>query len=78
MEIHTHNVTVVADVKRAFLQLGLHERSQDVTRSLRMKNLNKDVQKDNLKIYGFKWAAFGVISSHLLFTLSNIIVPSER
>ena len=42
-----HNVAVVADIQEASLELGLHEKSRDVTRFLWLKDLTKNVQKDS-------------------------------
>ena len=68
LRFRKHNVAIVADVKKAFLHLELHDTDRDVTRFPWIKDLTKNVQKGNLKIYRFTPVAFGVISSPFLLS----------
>ncbi|XP_068734586.1 uncharacterized protein [Montipora capricornis] len=63
LRFRTHKVALTADIERAFLQLGLQPRDQDVTRFLWLKDPTKPLTKDNLQIYCFRRVTFGVISS---------------
>ena len=60
-------IAIVADIEKAFLQIGLHEDQRDVTRFLRIKNPNNpSVSPDNVQEHRFARVAFGVISSPIL------------
>ena len=62
-----HKIAVVADVEKAFHQLGLQKIQRDVTRFIWLKNYNvSTVEKDNIQEYRFCRVPFGVISSPFL------------
>lgn len=60
-------VAITADIKKAFLQIGLQKDQRDVTRFLWIKNKdNVSVQSDNIQDYRFKRVSFVIISSPFL------------
>jgi len=60
-------IAIVADIEKAFLQIGLHEDQRDVTRFLWIKTPNNpSVSPDNVQENRFARVAFGVISSPFL------------
>ena len=75
-----HRTAVIANIEKAFLQIGLNEADRDVTRFLWIKYLNGEVQKPNLKIYRFKRVAFGVFSNPFLLaaTITHHLKAEEE
>ena len=64
MRFRTHNIAVVADIEKAFLQVGLQEDQRDATRFLWIKDHeNPTTGVDNVEEYRFCRVPFGVISS---------------
>ena len=66
MRFRMARVAVIADVEKAFLQLGLAEADRDVTRFLWLHDVRRPPSPENLWVLRFTRVAFGVISSPFL------------
>ena len=59
-------MTLVADVEKAFLQVGLQPDDRDVTRFLWLKDPSKPTLEKNVQVLRFTRVPFGMISSPFL------------
>lgn len=67
LRFRLHNVTLVADIEKAFLQIGLQPDQRDVTRFFWIKDCNNPVPcSENLQEFRFCRVPFGVVSSPFL------------
>ncbi|VDI04630.1 Hypothetical predicted protein [Mytilus galloprovincialis] len=67
MRFRLHKIAMVADIEKAFLQVGLQEDDRDVTRFMWLKDCaNTYVERQNIQEYRFCRVPFGVISSPFL------------
>ena len=84
MRFRTKEIAVVADIEKAFLQLGLIPEDRDVTRFLWVKNVMEPLSSKNLITLRFTRVLFGVISSPFLlaatirFHLSHVDSDNGR
>ena len=68
LRFRTHKLSLMADIEKAFLQVGLQPADRDVTRFLWVKNENIPQVKNNLQVYRFTRVPFGIISSPFLLS----------
>ena len=67
MRFRLHQIAIVADIEKAFLQIGIQPNQRDVTRFLWLKDSGETrVQSDNIQEYRFCSVPFGLISSPFL------------
>ncbi|MCG8078471.1 MAG: hypothetical protein JAY75_19800, partial [Candidatus Thiodiazotropha taylori] len=67
MRFRLHQIAIVADIEKAFLQIGLQPSQRDVTRFVWLKESGETrVESDNLQEYRFCRVPFGLISSPFL------------
>uniref|UniRef100_A0A914URF9 Reverse transcriptase domain-containing protein n=1 Tax=Plectus sambesii TaxID=2011161 RepID=A0A914URF9_9BILA len=66
IRFRTYKIAIMADVEKAFLQLGLEQEDRDAVRFIWLKDIKKPWSQDNLQVYRFCRVAFGVISSPFL------------
>ena len=80
MRFRLNNTALVADIEKAFLQIGLQQDQRDVTRFIWVKDCETArVEKDNIQEYRFCRVPFGVISSPFLLaaTIENHLESYE-
>ena len=67
MRFRLHQIASVADIEKAFLQIGLQPNQRDVTRFLWLKDSDQNrVESGNIQEYIFCRVPFGLISSPFL------------
>ena len=67
MRFRLHRIAMVADIEKAFLQIGLQLNQRDVTRFIWLKDTcQARLDPDNIQEYRFCCVPFGVISSPFL------------
>lgn len=84
LRFRSHKYGILADVEKAFLQIGIQTEDRDVTRSLWLKDIRKDATKDNLLHLRFCRVPFGIVCSPFLLAitikhhLQNLNTPVGR
>jgi len=73
LRFRLHKVKLVADVEKAFLQVGLQPNDRDVTRFLWLKGPSMPNLENNVQVLRFTRVPFGMISSPFLLaaTIKN-------
>ena len=66
LRFRLNKVAIVADIEKAFLQIGLNDNAKNVTRSFWLKDTNTLNTENNIQMYRFCRVPFGVISSPFL------------
>ena len=66
LRFRLNKIAIVADIEKAFLQIGLLEDAKDVTRFFWLKNKSGLTVENNIQVYRFNWVPFGIISSPFL------------
>ena len=61
-----NKIAMVADIEKAFLQIGLQDCARDVTRFFWLKDKNKLEVENNVQVFRFCFLPFGIISSPFL------------
>ena len=62
LRFRTKKIAIIADIEKAFLQVGLQPKERYVTRFLWLKNENLPVTEENIEILRFTRVPFGFIS----------------
>ena len=68
LRFRLNKVAIVADIEKAFLQIGLNENQKDVTRFFWLKNINNLNVDNNIQVFRFCRVPFGIISSPFLLS----------
>ena len=68
LRVRLNKVAIVADIEKAFLQIGLNEIQRDVTRFFWLKNINNLNVDNNIQVFRFCRVPFGIISSPFFLT----------
>ena len=71
LHFRTKTIGIIADIEKAFLQVGLKEQDRDVTRFFWIIDTKTKEVNNNLETYRFIRISFGIISS--IFVLENTI-----
>ena len=66
LRFRLNKIALVADIEKAFLQIGLQDEAKDVTRFFWLKDKDKLGVENNIQQYRFCRVPFGIISSPFL------------
>ena len=68
LRFRTKRIGIIADIEKAFLQVGLHQVNRDFTRFIWLKDINGKVTDNNIQIYRFARLSLGIMSSPFLLS----------
>ncbi|MCP3668095.1 MAG: hypothetical protein GY696_37330 [Gammaproteobacteria bacterium] len=68
LRLRLHRIVILADIEKAFLQVGLKSSERDVTRFFWLVNAKLNTLENNLQVYRFARVPFGMISSPFLLS----------
>ena len=71
LRFRTKRIGIIADIEKAFLQVGLREQDRDIARFLWIKDTKTKEINNNIETYRFTRIPFGITSSS--FLLENTI-----
>ncbi|MCP4486384.1 MAG: DDE-type integrase/transposase/recombinase, partial [Gammaproteobacteria bacterium] len=77
LRFRLEKIGIIADIEKAFLQIGLQKQERDATRFFWLKNVQMPASPDNVIILRFTRVAFGVISSPFLLA-ATILYHLQR
>ena len=63
MRFQLEPIAILADIEKAFLQVGIQTKDRDVTRFMWLKDPSRCEMEENIEIYRFCRIPFGIISS---------------
>ncbi|KAK0390240.1 hypothetical protein QR680_019408 [Steinernema hermaphroditum] len=66
LRFRIHDIVIVGDVEKAFLQVRLQESEQDATRFLWIHDHSRPVTEDNLRVFRYTRVPFGINASPFL------------
>ena len=66
LRFRLNKTAIVADIEKAFLQIGLLEDAKDMTRFFWLKNKGRLTVENNVQVYRFNRVPFGIIDSPFL------------
>ena len=80
MRFKMTRIRIIADIEKAFLQVGLKPKERDVTRFLWLKNIKQLVLPGNLVTCRFIRVPFRIISSPFLICakIKHRLSPSDN
>ena len=72
MRFQSQKVVLVADIEKAFLQVGLQEKDRDVTKFLGFKNITKPVPIESIVVLRFTRIPSGVIFFQFILAVTIV------
>jgi len=80
LRFRKHRVVLLADIEKAFLQVGLNQKDRDATRFLWLKDPTQPVTEHNIQAYRFCRVPFGIVCSPFLLaaTVQHHLSQSTR
>ena len=64
----SHKISLIADIEKAYLQIGLKPEDRDYVRFLWLKDIAAPLDFNNLRHLRFMHIAFGIIASQFILT----------
>ena len=77
MTFCTKEIEILDGIEKTLLQIALQPKERDVTRSLWLKDINKEPTSDNITTYWFTRVSIGIISSPGVSTTHHFSLQEE-